>query len=98
MGIITYLCPKVISVISSLCNFPNSVSKLEMEFYSSVIFPLPFLLKCILSNLVNKANFVHNFLSMFISFLYMFRATMCPSSGEITVALLIINLTQSYNF
>jgi hypothetical protein len=25
------------------------------------------------------------FLSMFISFLYMFRATMCPSSEEITV-------------
>jgi len=27
------------------------------------------------------------FLSMFISFLYMFRATMCPSSGEITVSM-----------
>jgi hypothetical protein len=26
------------------------------------------------------------FLSMFISFLYMFRATMCPSSGETTVS------------
>jgi len=25
---------------------------------------------------------------MFISFLYMFRATMCPSSGEITVFML----------
>ena len=25
------------------------------------------------------------FLSMFISFLYMFRATVCPSSGETTV-------------
>jgi len=25
------------------------------------------------------------FLNMFIAFLYMFRATMCPSSGEITV-------------
>jgi hypothetical protein len=24
---------------------------------------------------------------MFISFLYMFRATMCPSSGEITVSM-----------
>jgi len=27
------------------------------------------------------------FLSMFISFLYMFRATMCPSSEEITVSM-----------
>jgi hypothetical protein len=26
------------------------------------------------------------FLSMFISFLYVFQATMCPSSGEITVS------------
>jgi len=29
---------------------------------------------------------MHNFFSMFISFLYMFRANMCPSSGEITVS------------
>jgi len=36
-------------------------------------------------NLVNKANLVQNFLSKFISFLYMFRVTMCPSSGETTV-------------
>jgi len=39
------------------------------------------------SNLVNKANLVQIFLSMFISFLYTFRATMCPSSGEITVSM-----------
>jgi hypothetical protein len=30
---------------------------------------------------------VHNFRTMFISFLYMFRTTMCPSSGEITVSM-----------
>jgi len=37
-------------------------------------------------NLVNNTNLVHNiFLSVFISFLYMFRATVYPSSGEITV-------------
>ena len=36
-------------------------------------------------DLVNKANLVHSFLSIFIYFLYMFRATVCPSSGEITV-------------
>ena len=41
-------------------------------------------------SLVNKANLVHNlflvylFLSIFIN-LYMFRATMCPSSGETIV-------------
>jgi len=41
-------------------------------------------------NLVNKANLVHNlflvylFLSIFIN-LYVFRGTMCPSSGETTV-------------
>jgi hypothetical protein len=38
-------------------------------------------------NLVNKANLVQNFLSVFNSFLYMFQATMCPSSGEITVSM-----------
>ena len=36
-------------------------------------------------NFVNTANLVHNFFCTFISFLYMFRATMCPSSGETTV-------------
>jgi len=40
-----------------------------------------------LYNLVNKGNLVHNFLSMFISFHYTLRATMCPSSGEITVSM-----------
>ena len=40
-----------------------------------------------LYNLVNKSNLVHNFFfSIFIFVnLYMFRATMCPSSGETTV-------------
>ena len=38
-----------------------------------------------LYNLVSKANLVHNFFfSIFINH-YMFRATMCPSSGETTV-------------
>jgi hypothetical protein len=40
-----------------------------------------------LYNLVNKTNLVHNFSCMFISILYMFRATMCPSSEEITVSM-----------
>jgi hypothetical protein len=41
-----------------------------------------------LYNLVNKPNLVHNFFNiMFISFLYMFRVTMCPSSGEIIVSM-----------
>jgi hypothetical protein len=38
-------------------------------------------------NLVNKTNLLHNFSCMFVSILYMFRATMCPSSGEITVSM-----------
>jgi len=43
-----------------------------------------------LHNHANKTNFMHNlflvyfFLSIFI-YLYMFRANMCPSSGETTV-------------
>jgi len=38
-------------------------------------------------NFVNKTNLVHKFiLSIFIN-LYMFRPTMCPSSGETTVFL-----------
>jgi hypothetical protein len=40
-----------------------------------------------LYNIVNKANLVHNFSSMFISFLYAFWVTMCPSSGETTVSM-----------
>ena len=39
-----------------------------------------------LYNLVNKINLVHNFSCIFISILYMFRETICPSSGEITVS------------
>jgi hypothetical protein len=37
-------------------------------------------------NLANKSNLVHNFSSMFISILYMFRSNMFPSSGEMTVS------------
>jgi hypothetical protein len=40
-----------------------------------------------LYNLVNKANLVYNFFSMFISSLYMFRAIICPPSREITVSM-----------
>jgi hypothetical protein len=46
---------------------------------------LSFVYRESLYNLVNKAQLVKIFFSIFISFLYMFRATMCPSSGEITV-------------
>jgi hypothetical protein len=38
-------------------------------------------------SLVNKTNLVHNLSSLFISILYMFWATLCPSSGEITVSI-----------
>jgi len=40
-----------------------------------------------LYNLVNKSSLVNNFPCKFISTLYMFRATMCPSSGKITVSM-----------
>jgi hypothetical protein len=40
------------------------------------------------NNSVNETNPVHNFSCLFISILYMFRVTMCPSSGEITVLVL----------
>ena len=53
---------------------------LNMKFHV-----LCFVDRASLYNLVNEANLVHNFfLSMFIN-LYMFRANMCPSSGETTV-------------
>jgi len=41
------------------------------------------------------------FLRVFISFLYMFRATMCPSSGEISVCmrhLVLVTLKQLDSF
>jgi len=46
---------------------------------------LCFVNRASLYNLVNKTNLVHSFSFMFISILYMFRETMFPSSGEITV-------------
>ena len=45
---------------------------------------LCFVSRAFLHNLVNKAYLVHNF-CYYVSFLYMFRATMCPSSGGTTV-------------
>ena len=49
------------------------------------------------SYLVNRTNLVHNFfLNMFIAFLYMFRETMCPSSGENTVPMRHLVLVTLY--
>jgi hypothetical protein len=42
--------------------------------------------KVVSFGLVNKANLVHNIFSMFISYLYVFWATVYPSSGEIAVS------------
>jgi hypothetical protein len=39
-----------------------------------------------------KSTWCAIFLSMFISFLYMFRATVCQSSGEITVHMVLVIL------
>jgi len=42
----------------------------------------------LLRYLVHEANLVHNFsYYVFISFLYVFGATTCPSSGETTVSM-----------
>jgi len=45
------------------------------------------MLKYYAYNLVNKTKSVHNFSCVFISILYMFRATISPLSGEITVSM-----------
>jgi len=36
---------------------------------------------------VNRPTWCTNFSCMFVSILYMFRATICPSSGELTVSM-----------
>ena len=48
-------------------------------------------------SLVNKANLVYNFVSKFITFLYIFGATTCPSSRETTLSmrhLVLVTLKQ----
>jgi hypothetical protein len=73
-GNLLYVCRKNINLLSRKC---------REERYRI----LCFVDRASLYNLVNKAKLMHNFLSMFISFLYRFRATVCPSSGEITVSM-----------
>ena len=51
-----------------------------------------------LYSLVNKSNFCTIVLSMFISFLCMFRETVCPSSGETTVFMLHLVLVILYGW
>jgi len=57
---------------------------LQLDFISIISSDFTSIIKI---HRVNKANLMHNFFSMFISLLYMFRATMCPSSGEIIVSM-----------
>jgi len=75
-------------------NFFTYWSRMNVSFcgkFSASDFTHSFLMfcwPCILYNLVSRTNLVHNFfLNMFSAFLYMFRATMCPSSGEVTVTM-----------
>ena len=49
-------------------------------------------------NLVNKTNLVHKLYYMFIAFLYMFRAILCPSSGENTVPMRHLVLVTVYRW
>ena len=74
----------------------NSASSVKMNFMTAVgsgkvmarkrEIPLRFVHCALLYNLLQiEPTWCTNFLNMFIAFLYMFRATMCPSSGENTV-------------
>jgi hypothetical protein len=72
----------------------SSIDRLKLRFFKC------FIDRPSLHNLVNKNQFgAQLILSIFINF-YMFRATMCPSSGETTVLMrhlvLVILTTQSY--
>jgi len=52
-----------------------------------------------LYNLINRTNLVHNFfLNIFIAYLYMLRATMCPSSGETAVPMRHLVLVTLYRW
>jgi len=63
-----------------------------------IMFFLMFCWPASLYNLVNKPAWCKFFLNIFISFLYMFRATMCPSSGEITVSMRHLVLVTLYGW
>jgi hypothetical protein len=58
---------------------------LKIKLYLCFCYKVNFVNK--LCSLVNKSNLVHNFSCMFVSILYMFRAIMCPSLGDITVSM-----------
>ena len=45
---------------------------------------------------VNRTNLVHGFFNIFTDFLYMFRATMSPSSGENTIPMRHLVLVTLY--
>jgi hypothetical protein len=74
-----------------LCDFKFLVMTMEMarvSFKKVRILDIQnfiFVDRASLSNLVNRTNWCKIFLNIFITFLYMFRATMCSSSGENTV-------------
>ena len=59
---------------------------------------LYFVDRAFLYNLVDKTNSVQIILSMLIYFLYMFRANVCPSSGETTVPMRHLVLDTLYRW
>ena len=92
-------CCKIYTIYPAFFLFYNAIKMFKTIYISSFCI-LKFLnilvkfLSCIILcfvdrttwyNLVNRTSLMHNFLNMFIAFLYVFRATMCPSSGENTV-------------
>jgi hypothetical protein len=68
--------------VLSVCGMPIISGFVHM---ASVITLKNFYVLFILYKLVNKINPEKNFFCMFISILHRFRASMCPSSGKITV-------------
>ena len=73
-------CKIVWSVNSALLYFIFTVCVLHvMGIYNYI--PLRAIVKLAWS--LQITNLTHNFSCMFISFLYMFRVAMCPSSGEL---------------
>jgi len=74
-------------------NVKNTGERLSYADVRSRI--LCFVDRASLYNLVSRTNLVHNFFNMFIAFLYMFRATTCPSSGGNTVPMRRLGIFHS---
>ena len=85
------------SLSSVRSEWHNNTTKLIQKMCCSIL--------CIIDpaswyNLCKQTNLMHSFSCMFISIVYMFRATKCPSSGELIVSvrhLVYVTLKQVNN-